>query len=138
MPDITSSTHPVILFDGVCNLCNSAVQFLIERDKKDVFRFASLQSDFGQALLQKLHLSTNKFNSFILYQNGKIYTKSTGALKVAKQLSGPWSLLYVFIIIPPFLRNPVYDFIARNRYKWFGKNEACWIPSASLKIKFFN
>ncbi len=136
MPYPDEVKQPVILFDGVCNLCSSTVQFILKRDKKDTFRFASLQSDFGQSVLQKFNLPENTFNSFLLYQNGKIYTKSTGALLVARQLSGAWKLLFAFIIIPSFIRNSVYNVIAEKRYSWFGKKEACWIPSAALKAKF--
>lgn len=136
MPYPDEVKQPVILFDGVCNLCSSTVQFILKRDKKDTFRFASLQSDFGQSVLQKFNLPENTFNSFLLYQNGKIYTKSTGALLVARQLSGAWKLLFAFIIIPSFIRNSVYNVIAEKRYSWFGKKEACWIPSPALKAKF--
>lgn len=136
MPYPDEVKQPVILFDGVCNLCSSTVQFILKRDKKDTFRFASLQSDFGQSVLQKFNLPENTFNSFLLYQNGKIYTKSTGALLVARQLSGAWKLLFAFIIIPSFIRNSVYNVIAEKRYSWFGKKEACWIPSVALKAKF--
>src|SRR5690349_20614647 len=97
--------HPVILFDGVCNLCSSSVQFVIKRDKNDLFRFASLQSDFGQQVLRDHKLSPTDFNSFVLLENGKIYAKSTGALKVAKRLSGGWPLLYGFMFVPAFIRN---------------------------------
>lgn len=138
MPDINQLTHPVILFDGVCNLCSRVVQFIIKRDRKNVFRFASLQSDFGNSVLQKFNLPADVFDSFIVYKAGKIYTKSTGALLVAKNLSGAWPLLYVFIFVPSFIRNSVYEVIARNRYKWFGKKEACWLPTPALGIKFLD
>ncbi len=128
--------NPVILFDGVCNLCNAVVIFIIKRDRKNLFRFASLQSAFGQSVLQKFHLSANTFNSFILFTSSKIYTKSAAALLVAKQLPGGWPLLYAFIVVPGFIRDAVYNFIASNRYKWFGKKEECWIPSPSLQTKF--
>lgn len=128
--------HPVILFDGVCNFCNSSVQFVIKRDPKQQFRFASLQSEFGQHVLAQHQLPQNDFNSFILLQEGNIYTKSTAALKVAKQLSGLWPMLYGFIIIPPFIRNAVYSFIAQNRYRWFGKREACMLPSPQQRNLF--
>ncbi|MDB5193809.1 MAG: hypothetical protein JWQ96_3372 [Segetibacter sp.] len=134
----TSPSKPVILFDGVCNLCSNTVQFIIKHDKKDHFRFASLQSLYGQQVLDQFNLPTNHFNSFILYQQGKLYTKSTGALMVAKQLSGLWFLLYGFIILPPFIRDAAYNFIANNRYKWFGKKEACWVALPHLKAKFLN
>ncbi|HLD52509.1 MAG TPA: thiol-disulfide oxidoreductase DCC family protein [Sediminibacterium sp.] len=135
--EISSNTNPVILFDGVCNLCNSSVQFVIKHDPKRQFRFASIQGDYGQQVLKQFHLPPDSLNSFILLKDNQIYTHSTGALKVAKQLSGAWPLLYVFIIIPPFIRNAVYQFIANNRYKWFGKKESCAIPSPELKSLFY-
>jgi predicted DCC family thiol-disulfide oxidoreductase YuxK len=130
--------QPVILFDGVCNLCSSVVRFVIRHDKKDLFRFASLQSDFGQTVLKDHHLDPATFNSFILFQHDKIYSKSTAALMVAKQFSGVWPILYYFIVVPPFIRNAVYDYVAANRYKWFGKKEECWVPTPELHKKFFN
>ncbi len=130
--------HPVILYDGVCNLCNSAVQFVIKRDKKNVFKFASLQSLFGQNFLKKHLMQSSTFNSFILGENGKIYSKSTAALRVARKLKGLWPVVYVFIIVPAFIRNYVYEFIARNRYKWFGKRDSCEVPNPELKNKFLD
>lgn len=138
MPHNINSEHDVILFDGVCNLCSNIVQFVIKKDHKDIFRFASLQSEFGQQVLKKFNLPASNFNTFILYKNGKIYLKSTGALLVAKQLSWPWPLLYSFIILPSFLRNALYNFVAKNRYKWFGQKATCWNPSPSLNFKFLN
>lgn len=138
MSDSEEFQHPVILFDGVCNLCSSTGQFVIKRDKNNLFRFASLQSDFGQSILKKFNLPADDFNSFILYKAGKIYTKSTGALLVARQLSGGWPLLIVFILIPAFIRDSFYNLIAKNRYSWFGKKETCWVPSAALKNKFLD
>lgn len=130
--------QPVILFDGVCNLCNGAVQFIIKHDKKKVFRFASLQSETGQQLLVKYHLPLNELNSFILIENNKAYNRSTGALRVAKKLNGilPW--LYGFIIIPKIFRDSIYDWVATNRYKWFGKKEECMIPTQELKARFLS
>ncbi|MDQ7948799.1 MAG: thiol-disulfide oxidoreductase DCC family protein [Pedobacter sp.] len=130
--------HPTIFFDGVCNLCNSAVQFTIERDKHAIFRFASLQSNFAQRTLSPYGIETDKKASFVLLENGKVYQRSTAALRVAKRLKGLWPLLYVLIIIPPFIRNAVYDFIAKNRYKWFGQQESCWVPTPALKEKFLD
>jgi len=127
----------IILFDGVCNLCNASVLFVIERDKKNVFQFASLQSSFGQQVLKKHQLSSSDFDSMILLQDGTIHQRSDAALRIAKELSGAWKLLYGFIIVPRFIRNGVYNFVARNRYKWFGKQEACMIPTPELKAKFF-
>ena len=126
----------LILFDGVCNLCNSSVQFILLRDKKDRFRFASLQSDYGQSILKQYNLPTDKFNSLALVENSKIYQKSTGALRIARKLKGLWPMLYGFIIVPPFIRNLVYDIIAKNRYRWFGKKEECMLPRPEWKQKF--
>ncbi|HYJ63939.1 MAG TPA: thiol-disulfide oxidoreductase DCC family protein [Parafilimonas sp.] len=131
-------SHPVILFDGVCNLCNASVQYVIKHDKKKLFRFASLQSSFGESVLKQYDLPVNTFNSFILLSDNKIYTRSTAALLVAKKLSGLIKLFYGFIIIPKFIRDFVYDVIAKNRYKWFGKKEACWVPTPELKSLFLN
>jgi predicted DCC family thiol-disulfide oxidoreductase YuxK len=135
---VKPDTGPVILFDGVCNLCNSAVQFVIRHDKNKVFRFASLQSEAGQSMLAKYDLPANDFNSFVLVQNDRAYTSSTAALLTAKQLSGPVKLLYGFIIIPAFIRNAVYRLIANNRYRWFGKKESCMIPTPDLRSRFLN
>ncbi len=128
----------IIFFDGVCNLCNGSVQFVIERDKQDQFKFAALQTDFAKLELSKYNVDVTSGNSFILLENGKVYQQSTAALRVAKQLGGWWSLLYVFIIVPAFIRNCVYRYIAKNRYKWFGKQESCWVPTPELKQKFYN
>ncbi len=129
---------PIILFDGVCNLCNNAVQFVIKHDPADKFMFAALQSTTGKALLEKHNLPQQGFDSFVLIQDEKVFLKSTAALKVAKQLSGPIKLLHGFIIVPSFIRNLVYIFIAKNRYKWFGKKDNCMVPTDSLKARFLN
>src|SRR4051794_11769149 len=113
--------HPVILFDGVCNLCSSSVQYVIKHDPRKLFRFASLQSAFAQKILSAYHFPVSNYNSFILINNNDIYTRSTAALLVAKELKGFVKLLYVFIIIPKFIRDAVYNIIAKNRYNWFGK-----------------
>jgi predicted DCC family thiol-disulfide oxidoreductase YuxK len=134
----TATSHPVILFDGLCNLCSSSVQFIIKRDPQHHFRFASLQSNFGQQLLQQSGLPVQHFNSFILYQQGKVYTKSTAALRVTRQLKGLWPLLYGFIIVPAFIRNAVYNLVARNRYRWFGKRQTCWLPTPELQNLFID
>ena len=129
---------PLILFDGVCNLCNQSVQYVIQHDPEGIFNFASLQGETGQQLLKKYNLPVNDFNSFVLVENEKVFINSTGALKVAKRLNGMVRLLYGFIIIPPFIRNAVYNLIARNRYKWFGKKDSCMVPSPALKTRFLN
>jgi len=131
-----NSEKKIILFDGVCNLCNGSVVFIIKRDKKDVFRFAALQSEIGQELISKLNIDTSKTDSIILVTNDSYTSKSTAALKIARELSGGYPLLYVLMIIPAFIRNFVYDIIAKNRYKWFGKKESCMIPTPELKAKF--
>ena len=126
----------IILFDGLCNLCDAAVNFVIKHDFEKNFLFTSLQSDVGQKLLKKYNLPLENFNSFTLIQNNEVYTQSTAALKVAKQLKSGIKFLYIFIIIPPFVRNAIYNWIAKNRYKWFGKKEVCLIPTPELKARF--
>ena len=130
--------NQIILFDGVCNLCNNSVQFVIKHDKTSRFSFAALQSEAGQSLLQQYNLPQQGFDSFVLIQKEKVFLKSTAALTVAKQLDGPVKLLYGFIIVPAFIRNAVYNFIAKNRYKWFGKKDHCMIPTPALKARFLN
>ena len=132
------STHnkKIILFDGVCNLCNGSVVFIIKRDKKDLFRFAAIQSDEGRELIKKHKIDTSKVDSILLIDGERYLSKSTAALKIARHLSGGYPLLYGFMILPRFFRNWVYDIIARNRYKWFGKKESCMIPTPELKAKF--
>lgn len=125
----------IILFDGVCNLCSGAVQWIIKHDKKNVFKFASLQSETGISLAKKYAIPENT-DSVILIDEEQVYVKSSAALNIAKYCSGLWPLLFAFIIVPPFIRNTVYDWVARNRYKWFGKKESCWIPTPELKQKF--
>jgi len=133
-----SSEEKIVLFDGVCNLCNSSVQFIIKHDKKKQFRFASLQGNYGQAFLKKHNLPADNFNSFILLEGDKVYNRSEGALRMLKHLGGRWSLFYAFIILPKFIRDNVYNWVARNRYKWFGKREECMIPTPDLKERFLD
>ena len=128
---------PVILFDGICNLCSGSVQFILKRDKEKKFLFASLQSPYGQDLLKQFDLPVNIFNSFILFDNGKVLTRSTAALKIFSQLKG-WKWVKVFGAVPKFIRDAVYNLIARNRYKWFGKKEECWVPTPELKARFLD
>lgn len=127
----------LILFDGVCNLCNSSVQYVIKHDKKDIFMFAALQSNVGQDLIKRFNIDSEKTDSILLYTSeNSIVSKSTAALKIGLHLGFPQSLMGIFFIIPPFIRNWVYDYIAKNRYKWYGKKEACMIPTPELKSKF--
>lgn len=126
----------IILFDGVCNLCNGAINFIIKHDPKAIFSFASLQGETGQNLLAKHKIDPNKIDSIILIESQRVSVKSTAALRIAKSLNRGYPLLYGFIIIPVFIRNGVYDYIARNRYKWFGKKDSCMIPTPELKSRF--
>jgi len=126
----------LILFDGYCNLCSGTVQFILKHDRKAKFCFASLQSENGKALLQKHQLPTDSFGTFVLVENNTVFTKSTAALRIVKSLSGMWPLLYVAIIIPRFLRDAIYNLVARNRYKWFGRRDSCWMPDSKWKDRF--
>ncbi|MGZ8536773.1 MAG: thiol-disulfide oxidoreductase DCC family protein [Flavisolibacter sp.] len=132
----TPNVSYIILFDGVCNFCNGMVNFAIRHDKKKQLRFAPLQSEAGQKLLADYNLSQEIFESFILIENGKMYQKSTAALRVVRFFPWYWQELQILRIIPPFIRNAIYDFIARNRYKWFGKKDVCMIPSPELRSRF--
>jgi predicted DCC family thiol-disulfide oxidoreductase YuxK len=129
-------THSIILFDGVCNLCNGAVNFVIKRDPGNVFKFAPLQEKQGALLLKTHAIDIQKLDSIVLIENGNVYTKSSAALRIARKMSNLWPLFFVLLIIPSFIRDGVYDFIAKNRYKWFGKKEQCIIPTPGLKEKF--
>jgi len=132
-----SNNKKIILFDGVCNLCNGVVQFVIKRDKEDTFRFAALQSDIGEQLTREREIDTNKTDSIILIDPGlAYYTKSDAALEIGKGLKGYRTLSSILYIFPKGLRNLVYDFVARNRYKWYGKKDACMIPTPELQAKF--
>ncbi|WP_407522072.1 thiol-disulfide oxidoreductase DCC family protein [Lacibacter sp. MH-610] len=128
----------IVLFDGVCNLCSSSVQFILKRDHKDQFLFGSLQGNYGQGVLSKYGMPPNEFNSFMLLEGERLYTKSSGALRMLRHLGGAWRLLYAFIIVPKFIRDAVYNFIAQNRYRWFGKKEECWLPKPEWKKKFLD
>lgn len=128
----------IILFDGVCNLCNASVNFVIDRDPDHRFKFASLQSDFGSKKLKAEGKDPSELSSIVFIEGDHLYHKSTAALKVARQLSGGWPLLYVFIIIPRFLRDMIYDLIAKNRYRWFGRQDACRMPSPDVQTRFID
>ena len=130
--------QPTILFDGVCNFCNSAVNFVIKRDKKKTIVFAPLQTTAGQVLLQQYNLPADDMQSFVFIDNGKAYTRSTAALKVCPYLRRLWPLCYVFIIVPKFIRDGIYNWIAKNRYKWFGVRDQCMIPTPEVKARFLN
>ncbi|MFV8269391.1 thiol-disulfide oxidoreductase DCC family protein [Flavobacterium sp. GT2N3] len=127
----------IILFDGVCNLCDSAVQKIIKHDTKDVFRFVALQSVLGQKIVKHLKIDTQKTDSIILYEPGfAYYYKSEAVLEIAKHLGSIFYFITFFSILPTSFNNYIYDYIAKNRYKWYGKKEACLIPTKALKAKF--
>lgn len=126
----------IVLFDGICNFCNSSINKIIRHDKKNRFKFAALQSETGKKLLEKHSIDSSRTDSIILIENNVAYIKSTAILKISKHMSGLYPLTYGFIIIPVFIRNAVYDFIARNRYKWWGKKDSCMIPTEEVKAKF--
>jgi predicted DCC family thiol-disulfide oxidoreductase YuxK len=127
----------IILFDGVCNLCDRMVQYIIRHDKHDVFRFVPLQSELGNEILEHIGVDTKHIDSIILYEPGvAYYYKSAAAIEIAREFGGIFHLGTVFKIIPTGLRNLLYDYIATNRYKWYGKKDACMIPTPELKAKF--
>ncbi len=132
-----SKHKKLILFDGVCNLCNASVVYVIKRDKKDIFMFAPLQSNVAQQITEIYSIDSKKPNSILLYEHEKwVSHKSTAVIKIASKLGFPYNLLMILYIIPPFIRNWVYDYIAKNRYKWYGKREQCMVPTQELKAKF--
>ncbi|MET4081619.1 putative DCC family thiol-disulfide oxidoreductase YuxK [Pedobacter sp. UYP30] len=126
----------IIFFDGVCNLCNGWVQFVLARDEKKYFKFATLQSDFAKNELSRFEVDLDALKSVLLLEDGKLYSKSTAALRITRHLGSGWPILYGFLVVPKFIRNGVYNVVARNRYKWFGKQESCWIPTPELKSRF--
>lgn len=129
----------IILFDGVCNLCNSAIQFVIKHDKKNIYKFAALQSDVAKLLLNERGIDSSQIDSIILIDpNIAYYTKSAAALEIGKSFGGGWRLLGVFRWVPKPIRDWVYDLVAKNRYSWFGKQNECMIPSPELKAKFLD
>ena len=127
----------IILFDGVCNLCNSSVQFVIEHDEKDIFRFVALQSDLGKEIIKHIGIDATKIDSIILYEPGiAYYYKSNATIKIAETLGEFLSMIWIFKILPLSIRDLVYDYIAKNRYKWYGKKENCMIPTPEIQSKF--
>jgi predicted DCC family thiol-disulfide oxidoreductase YuxK len=134
---MTTSAKKIILFDGICNLCNGAIQFIIKRDTKDTFRYAPIQSNIGQKLLTERNIDSAKIDSIILIEPSvAYYIKSDAALKIGRSFGGGYALLSIFSWIPRVLRDGVYDLIARNRYRWFGKKATCMIPTPELQSKF--
>ena len=128
--------HPLILFDGICNFCNSAVNFVIKKDKEAIINFAPLQSPKGKLYLKQYNYPVSNLNSFVFIEDNKVYTKSTAALKVCRHLKGLWPLCYGFIIVPKFIRDGIYSWVAKNRYKWFGVREECMMPTPEVRSRF--
>ncbi|GMQ80868.1 MAG: thiol-disulfide oxidoreductase DCC family protein [Rhodothermia bacterium] len=129
-------TQPTILFDGVCHLCNSSVNFVIDHDRDAYFRFGALQSDEGVALLREASFPAGYLDSILLIEDGNVYRESKAALRIARHLTGLWPLFYWFRFIPRSIRDGVYAWVARNRYKWFGRSDECRIPTPELKARF--
>jgi len=135
-PIAESDDHPVLLFDGVCNLCNGAIQFVIPRDPDGVLRFAPLQSDLGITVRASAGLSTDDLETVVLVDDGKAYTKSDAAIRVGEHLGGVYRLLSLGRLVPRGLRDRIYDFVAENRYDWFGKKDQCMIPDEDVSSRF--
>lgn len=128
----------VVLFDGVCNLCNGSVQFIIKRDLTNTFHFAALQSGYGQTQLKRLGIPPKALQSIVLIRDDKFYQRSNAVLEICWMLGGFWRWLYVFKIIPFFVRDWIYNIVANNRYKWFGRQDQCMIPTPALKARFLD
>lgn len=128
--------YHIVLFDGVCNLCNHSVDFIIRRDSKNLFKVGAIQDKHTKVLLEKYSIRGDYLDSLIYIHRDQVFYKSRGALEIARYLGGLWPIMYLFIIVPAFIRDPIYDWIARNRYKWFGKKETCRLPTPEERNKF--
>ncbi len=137
-PQPSSQPNSLILFDGLCSLCNASVQWIIARDPKALHRFASLQSEPARRALQRANAPATLPDSIILIDAQGLHTKSTAALRIARRLGFPWSLAALALVLPRFLRDPLYDFIAARRYSWFGKRDKCMIPTPALRQRFLD
>ncbi len=133
-PSLPDTEHPVVLFDGVCNLCNAAVNFIIDHDHEAVFRFAPLQSETGRRLTGRCGLENE--DTIILVENGRCHVRSAAALRIARRLGGAWTLLTILLAVPLPIRDAAYRFVARNRFRWFGKCDTCRMPTPDLKSRF--
>ena len=133
-----NSTYPIVLFDGVCNFCNYWVNFAIKRDKKKKLRFTPLQGETAKRLLPQYNISSTSLSSVIFIDGNKVYTQSSAAIRICKYLDGGWKLFYGLMIIPKFFRDWIYNIIARNRYKWFGKKDVCMIPTPEMRARFLD
>ena len=135
---VIATERPILFFDGVCNFCNSTVNFIIRHDKKELFLFAALQSDKGRELLRHIKHNEALPQSVILSYKGNIYEKSDAVLQTARLLGGAWTFILAGYILPQFMRDGIYDFIAKRRYRWFGKRETCMVPSSSVRARFLS
>ena len=131
-----ATDQPVLLFDGHCHLCSGAVQFILKHESEPVLLFAPLQSAYALRLLSKLTVPEAPGNSLVLVENDRVFERSDAAIRICNYLTYPWKILATLKIIPRAIRNLVYDFIARKRYRWFGRSEQCWVPHPTLKSRF--
>jgi len=137
MKRTSNQSEPIVLLiDGHCNMCHGLAKFVVGRDKRAVFRFASLQSELGRRLLQEGGMPEDALETFVMVDNGKYYTKSTAALRIGRKLGWPWSVAYPAIVVPRFVRDRVYRFVARRRYRWFGRSESCLLPTPDMRSRF--
>lgn len=137
MPNLSSNNqHPILLFDGVCNLCSASVQWVLQRDKAGLFRYAALQSEIGGELLQRFGLDTAAFDTVVLVDGDRVFTRSDAALEVLRRLGSAWSWLGILHWAPRPIRDTVYNWVARNRYRWFGQKQECWLPRPEWKERF--
>ncbi|EHB54495.1 thiol-disulfide oxidoreductase DCC family protein [Paenibacillus lactis] len=137
-PSKDNEEYAIVLIDGVCRLCQGLTRFIIQRDPAGHFRFASLQSEIGQSLLEQGGLTPDGGDTMVLIEKGKYYTRSQGALRIARRLRFPWPLAYAMIIVPRPIRDRAYRIVAKNRYRWFGRSEACMIPTPDIRRRFLS
>ncbi len=133
-----TASHPVVLYDGVCKLCNGSVNFILRRDRKERLKLAPLQSDYGQAVLKKYGKNSDPMDSIMLLEGDRLTAKSTAILRISKYLDRAWPLCMIFLIIPRFLRDFIYDIVANNRYRWFGKYDTCRLPDPEFEDRFYS
>lgn len=138
LPQTTGGGRPLVLFDGVCNLCHASVRFIIERDPAGIFQFTSLQSATGQRIATAHGVDPLALDSMLLLEGGRLHRRSTAALRIARHLHSPWRLAFAFIVVPAFVRDAVYDFVGRRRYRWFGRRELCAVPVAGAEDRFID
>ncbi len=133
-----SRSQSIVFFDGICNLCNASIDFIIKRDFKNQFLVGALQDDFSKEILSGHQVRQDYLDSLVLLDDDRIFYKSTAALKISRELSGLWPIFYPLIFLPKWIRDPIYDFIGKNRYRWFGKKNTCRIPTPEEKAKFLS